>query len=138
MFTLHPQLKQDTWLLGKFPLSLVLLHKNACFPWCIMVPQRDSIREIYQLNQNDRQQLLDESCRLSEVMTEIFNPDKMNIAAIGNMVPQLHVHHVARFSTDPAWPGTVWGTVTEQKTYSEDNLSSLRKNFHSRLDHFSQ
>ena len=111
MFQLDAQLEADTQVLGAFPLSLLLLSKDANYPWCILVPQREGLREIYQLNQLDRQQLLNESCLLAETLTDLFQADKINVATIGNMVPQLHMHHVARFKTDAAWPGPVWGAV---------------------------
>ena len=112
MFQLDAQLEADTQVLGAFPLSLLLLSKDANYPWCILVPQREGLREIYQLNQLDRQQLLNESCLLAETLANLFQADKINVATIGNMVPQLHMHHVARFKTDAAWPGPVWGAVS--------------------------
>ncbi len=121
MFTLHTQLAADTECLGVLPLSLVLLSKDANYPWCILVPQRPDIREIHQLEHGDRQQLLEESCLLAEVMETLFTPTKMNIAALGNMVPQLHIHHIARFEEDLAWPKPIWGEVPS-KPYPEDQL----------------
>ncbi len=112
MFKLHHQLAADTHVVGHFPLSLLLLCKDANYPWCILVPKQEEIREIHQLNKEDRQQLLDESCALAEVMESLYQPVKMNVAALGNMVPQLHIHHIARFKTDPAWPGPIWGKVS--------------------------
>ena len=104
MFQLHERLLADTVLVAEFTLSLVLLSKDANYPWIILVPKRHSIQEVYQLDIEDRQQLLHESCVVAETMTALFRPDKLNIATIGNMVPQLHMHHVARFSNDGAWP----------------------------------
>lgn len=109
MFALHPLLEQDTTPLGQFKLCLVLLHKDANYPWCILVPKRSGIREIHHLSEKDQQQLIRESSHLSEVMTSLFAPTTMNIAALGNLVPQLHMHHVARFDGDAAWPASVWG-----------------------------
>lgn len=111
MFELHNQLKQDTVTVGSLPLSLVLLHKDSQYPWLILVPQREEVTEIHHLDAEDRQQLMEESCRLAEVMVDLFAPRKMNLAALGNMVPQLHLHHIARFENDPAWPQPVWGKV---------------------------
>ena len=110
MFAVHPQLKQDCIVVGNFPLSLLLLHKDSRFPWFILVPMRDGISEVFQLSPEDRQQLHRESDYLSEQLAKRFNADKMNIAAIGNVVPQLHVHHVVRYKTDPVWPAPVWGS----------------------------
>ena len=110
-FELDPQLASDTVVLGKFPLSLVLLSRDANYPWCILVPRRKGLREVHHLSADDRIQLSNESCHLAEVMADLFVPDKMNIAALGNMVPQLHIHHIARFKNDVAWPGPVWGNT---------------------------
>lgn len=132
MFSLHPQLQQDCIELGNFPLSMLLLNRDAHYPWCILVPRRDSIREIHHLADEDRIQLIRESCHLAEVMTDLFTPDKMNIAALGNQVPQLHVHHVARFENDPAWPNPVWGRVPA-KDYEKEALESLLKRLRSAL-----
>lgn len=109
MFELHPRLAQDTWVVGDFPLCRLLLMNDAGYPWFILVPCRDGIREIYQLTPTDQQQLLGESSQLSEVLQRLFQADKLNIAALGNMVPQLHVHHIVRYQTDQAWPQPVWG-----------------------------
>ena len=109
-FALHPRLENDTIVIGHFPLSLLLLHKDANYPWFILVPQRTQA-EIYQLDEADRSQLMKESCLLAEALNSVFEPDKLNLATIGNMVPQLHYHHVVRFKNDPAWPGPVWGAV---------------------------
>ena len=121
-FELDPQLTADTVVLGKFPLSLVLLSRDANYPWCILVPRRKGIREAHHLSEEDRIQLTNESCHLAEVMADLFVPDKMNVAALGNMVSQLHLHHVARFKDDPAWPKPIWGVV-EAKGYSEEELA---------------
>jgi len=109
MFKIHPQLENDTVTLGQFKLCLVLLHRDANYPWCILVPKRAGIREIHHLSESDQQQLIRESSHLSEVMTSLFAPITMNIAALGNIVHQLHIHHVARFEGDAAWPASVWG-----------------------------
>ena len=122
MFQLDPRLEADTQLLGAFPLSLLLLSKDANYPWCILVPQREGMREIYQLNEADRQQLLDESCLVAETLADLFGADKINVATIGNMVPQPHMHHVVRFKTDAAWPGPVWGAVAAA-TYPQQLLT---------------
>ncbi len=129
MFELHQQLLIDTSVVGHFELSLVLLHKDSNFPWCILVPMRSNVEEIRQLAQADQVQLLQESSRLVEVMEDLFAPDKMNIATLGNLVPQLHVHHVARYKTDPCWPQPIWGKV-DVAPYTEidqaDRIQRLR------------
>jgi len=129
-FQLHPQLKQDCLEIGQFKLSRLLLMNDSQYPWCILVPERKGISEIYQLQEQDRQLLQQESCFLSEKLAEIYHADKMNIAAIGNKVPQLHIHHIVRYRTDKAWPAPVWDKF-DASPYSEkqikENLSLLRR-----------
>lgn len=122
MFELHPKLAADCIVLGEFELSLLLLSKDSRYPWCILVPRRPALTEIHDLDRTGRIQLMDESCLLAETMTALFNPDKMNVAVLGNLVPQLHMHHVARYTTDAAWPGPIWG-VGERQDYSGDDLA---------------
>lgn len=126
MFTLHPQLQQDSLTLGHFQLSRLLLSRDANYPWCILVPARTDVTEIHHLAIEDRQQLLVESCQLSEAMVDLFTPDKMNIAVLGNIVPQLHMHHVARYRNDPAWPGPIWGALPSQP-YKDTDLNARAK-----------
>ena len=109
MFHLHPQLETDTFFVRKLPLSLLLLSRDSQYPWFILVPRRSDITEIYQLSDSDQQQLLHESSELSRILMSYFNGDKLNVATIGNMVPQLHQHHIVRFRNDIAWPKPVWG-----------------------------
>lgn len=111
MFELHPRLAADSVVIGRFDLSLLLLSKDANYPWCILVPQVEDVFEIHHLSEEEQIQLMRESCRLSEVMTSLFDAHKMNVAALGNVVRQLHVHHIARFENDPAWPQPVWGKL---------------------------
>lgn len=108
-FVLHPQLAADCHLIGDLPLSRALLLNDRRYPWVILVPRRQDVREIYQLSSADRSQLLGESCQVGELLMEAFGGDKLNIGALGNLVPQLHVHHIVRHVDDPAWPGPVWG-----------------------------
>lgn len=132
MFELHPQLKKDTVIVGQFKLSLVLLHRDANFPWCILVPKREKMREIHHLADEDQIQLIRESSHLSEVMTSLFAPTTMNIAELGNMVPQLHLHHVARFEGDPAWPKAIWGTCPPAE-YDPEELAERVTRLHASL-----
>jgi diadenosine tetraphosphate (Ap4A) HIT family hydrolase len=125
MFELHPRLAQDGLPLGRFPLCRLLLMNESRYPWFILVPERPTVSEIYQLPEADRIQLLRESCALSEVLAELFRADKLNVAAIGNRVPQLHVHHVVRYRNDPAWPAPVWGRF-EPLSYTEAALADIR------------
>lgn len=109
MFQLHERLAADTHSLGRSRLCEILLMNDRTWPWIILVPAVPDIREIYWLDKEQQQRLLEESSTLSQGMMEIFGGDKMNVAALGNMVPQLHLHHIVRFEGDPAWPGPVWG-----------------------------
>ena len=110
-FIVHPRLVADCLIVGDWALSRVLLMNDAQYPWCILVPRREGVRDLHHLAVADRQLVMEESCRLSAAMEQLFQPVKMNVAALGNMVPQLHLHHIARFETDPAWPAPVWGKV---------------------------
>jgi diadenosine tetraphosphate (Ap4A) HIT family hydrolase len=129
---IHPQLANDCLLLGRFTLSHLLLMRDANYPWCILVPDREGVAEIYQLSEADQQQLLRESSQLSLAMAAAFSPDKLNVAALGNVVPQLHIHHIARYKTDAAWPAPVWGRVA-LKPYAEDELAAVVQSLKSRL-----
>lgn len=108
-FQLHPRLQQDCIVIGSFELSLLLLMNDNHYPWFILVPQRADIKEIYQLRETEQQLLQAESCRLAQTLATVYQADKMNIAAIGNLVPQLHLHHVVRYQNDAAWPAPIWG-----------------------------
>lgn len=110
-FELHPQLCADTEEVCQLNLCTVLLAKDANYPWVILVPMRANIREVHELSAKDQQFLMQETVMVSAQMQRLFAADKMNIAALGNMVPQLHMHVIARFMTDPAWPAPIWGVV---------------------------
>ena len=120
MFELHSQLQKDTLPLGRFSLCRLLLMNDANYPWFILVPERENVREIHELGDADRHQLWEESVELSRVLTTLFKPDKLNIAALGNQVPQLHVHHIVRYTHDPAWPHPVWGRLPPKPYYSAE------------------
>ncbi len=111
MFTLHPRLDADCSPVGDLPLCRVLMLEDASYPWLILVPRLPDMREIHGLCRAQQHQLIDESSQVAQTMVALFQPDKMNVAALGNLVPQLHLHHVARFEADPAWPGPVWGAA---------------------------
>ena len=129
MFSLHPQLAADTLRLGDFPLSHCLLMNDMHYPWLILVPRVENIREIFELSEKNQQQLLWESSWLSERLSKHFNADKINIGALGNMVPQLHLHHIARYQNDAAWPSPVWGKHPAQ-AYTADKLHALKEQLH--------
>ena len=110
-FSLAPQLEADTVPVGDLPLSRVLLMNDANYPWLILVPRLPGITEIIDLEANVQTQLLSEIARVSAALKSLTGCDKLNVAALGNVVPQLHVHVIARFKTDAAWPKPVWGVV---------------------------
>jgi len=109
VFVLDQRLLQDTLPVGDFPLSRVLLSNDAQYPWFILVPRRASICEIFQLSDDDQLQLWKETTVLSRTLQQLFNADKMNVGALGNVVSQLHMHVIVRHQHDAAWPAPVWG-----------------------------
>ncbi|MBY6031962.1 HIT family protein [Marinobacter daepoensis] len=133
MFQLHERLAADTHKLGESRLCEVLLMNDSTWPWVILVPRVPGVREIYELDQQQQQRLLAESSALSEGMMALFSGDKMNVAALGNMVPQLHLHHIVRFEGDPAWPGPVWGTQPPV-SYEAGQLAGVAAKFQALLD----
>lgn len=110
-FTLHPQLERDTVNLGDLPLCRVLIIQDANYPWLLLVPRRHEVIEILDLDEVEQAQLMTETTRVARALKEVTKCDKLNIAALGNVVPQLHVHIIARRKTDAAWPRPVWGAV---------------------------
>lgn len=125
-FRLHPQLEADTVSLGRSELCEIRLMNDRTWPWVLLIPRRPDIREIYQLPVKDQQRLLAESSWLGEGMMAAFSGDKLNVAALGNKVPQLHLHHIVRREGDVAWPGPVWG-VQAPVPYSSDELAACRE-----------
>jgi diadenosine tetraphosphate (Ap4A) HIT family hydrolase len=112
-FVLDRRLAADTVELTRWPLSLVLLINERRWPWLILVPRRPELRDLDDLPPAGRTVLIEETARASRVLKDTVRPAKINVAALGNMVPQLHIHVVARFADDPAWPRPVWGTPPE-------------------------
>lgn len=125
MFQMHEHLKRDCIVIGRFPLSILLLMNDSNYPWFILVPMRENIQEIYQLEQEDQALLSKESSYLSQRLADRFKADKMNVAALGNQVPQLHIHHIVRYRADVAWPRPIWGAFAT-KPYTEDELKMMR------------
>ena len=122
-FSLHPQLLRDCITLGESKLCEILLLNDQQFPWLILVPKIESICEIFQLDEQDQLSLATETNHIGQLMMEHFKGDKLNIGALGNLVPQLHVHVIVRFKEDPAWPKPVWGNYSAQ-TYSTQDLNA--------------
>lgn len=136
VFQLHPQLQQDSFALGCFDLCELRVINDSQYPWFILVPQRPNIREIYQLEPTDQQQLQAESCYLAEQLALLYHADKMNVAAIGNIVPQLHIHHIVRFRQDKAWPAPVWGkypAIPYSDSHWAETLKHLQQQLNTRL-----
>jgi diadenosine tetraphosphate (Ap4A) HIT family hydrolase len=124
MFELHSQLQADCIPAGDFPLCRLLLLNDRQYPWLVLVPRRAELREVFELAEADRAQFHVESYLLAQVLSETFKADKMNVAALGNMVPQLHVHHIVRYRQDPAWPAPVWGKLPAVP-YAENELADM-------------
>jgi diadenosine tetraphosphate (Ap4A) HIT family hydrolase len=131
-FQLHPRLAQDCHEIGNFELCRLLLMNDNQYPWLILVPEKPGINEMYQLSTEERRLLIDESCYLAENLAEMFNADKMNVAAIGNIVTQLHVHHIVRYRHDKAWPQPVWGKF-DALPYTPEQLADMVQRLQSRL-----
>lgn len=110
-FQLHARLAQDTVEVARWELSLVLLMRERLWPWLVLVPRRPALREIHELAPADRALLMEEIARVSAALQRATAADKINVGAIGNLVPQFHVHVVARREGDPAWPKPVWGAM---------------------------
>lgn len=129
MFELHPQLAQDCIAVGDLPLSRLLLMNDSQFPWLILVPRRREVTELFELSAVDQAQLQAEMSGLGQVLKDTFRADKINIAALGNMVSQLHVHVIVRYRDDPAWPAPIWGKLPPVRYDSEtldERLGQLR------------
>lgn len=123
-FTLHPQLEADTAPFRELELSTVRIMDNGLLPWLILVPRVADARDLIDLSEAHQLQLTREVAAASHSLRGAFKPDKLNVAALGNIVPQLHVHVIARFSTDPAWPKPVWGNLPAAP-YSEAQLGEF-------------
>ncbi|MBF0324410.1 MAG: HIT family protein [Alphaproteobacteria bacterium] len=128
MFELHPRLTADTIPVTDWPLCRVMLMRDANYPWLVLVPRRHGVTEIHELDQSDRQTLIEEIAAASQRLQNLTQAYKINVAALGNVVQQLHVHVIARFTTDPAWPNPVWGAVPA-KPYADSEMTRLLEAF---------
>ena len=126
MFALDPRLQQDTLPIGDFPLCRLLLSNDSNYPWFILVPRRDDISEIFQLGVSEQQQLWQETTALAELLKDSFDADKLNVAALGNVVSQLHMHVIVRKRDDAAWPAPVWGKVAA-RPYTAEQIAAVRE-----------
>jgi diadenosine tetraphosphate (Ap4A) HIT family hydrolase len=125
-FALHPRLAAAGVRVAESGLSLLLLTNERRYPWLTLVPKVAGMSELHELDEDDRSRLFEESCAVSRALALDFSADKVNIGMLGNVVPQLHIHHVARFLDDPAWPAPVWGH-SARELYAPDALSALRQ-----------
>jgi diadenosine tetraphosphate (Ap4A) HIT family hydrolase len=129
-WSLHPQLAKDTISIGDLPLSRVLLINDANYPWLLLVPRRVGVSEMIDLDEVEQAQLWTEIARTGRALKAVTECDKLNIAALGNVVPQLHVHVIARRAGDAAWPKPVWGAVPpiDHDKYEVDRfIAALRR-----------
>ncbi len=132
MFELNPRLEADTdWVLD-LQLSRVLLMNDSRYPWLILVPRIPNVREWLDLSSTDQALLLAEQLQVSQCLQTLLSPDKLNIATLGNIVPQLHLHIIARFETDFAWPSPVWGRGDSVR-YPPDEKVALLAHYRSAL-----
>lgn len=123
-FVLDQRLENDSVFICNLKLSQVRLHKNGAFPWVMLIPQRPDVVEILDLNDDDQDVLWNEIIFASNIVKKLFKPKKLNVANIGCVVPQLHVHVVARYEEDKAWPGPIWnsGVKRDYELAEAENL----------------
>lgn len=133
MFVLDSRLQQDSLVLGDFPLCQLLLSKDANYPWFILVPRHADISEVFQLDADTQQQLWSETGYLAEALKTAFAADKMNVASLGNVVSQLHMHVIVRYRDDAAWPAPVWGKCQAQ-AYTDEQVEGIRQRLRAALD----
>jgi diadenosine tetraphosphate (Ap4A) HIT family hydrolase len=133
-FPIHSALLNSSVELAQLPLSTLLLVNDSQFPWLILVPRKADISEIYELEWEDQQQLMNESSLIAEMMMMLFEGDKMNIAAIGNICPQLHLHHVVRYKNDLCWPDPIWGKHSPV-SYDDQQLQEITQKILDSLAH---
>ncbi|MDO6428784.1 HIT domain-containing protein [Thalassotalea sp. 1_MG-2023] len=124
-FQLNAMLSKDSIELLELPLCKLLLMNDNQYPWFVLVPKVNDVQDIYQLDWQDQQQLLNESSMLSEILMQKFQGKKMNVAALGNICPQLHLHHIVRFEEDKAWPKPIWG-LFPMKPYNEAEIEKIK------------
>ncbi|MBU3022603.1 HIT domain-containing protein [Aestuariibacter sp. A3R04] len=132
MFELDARLNNDTVFITDLPLCRVLLMNDSQFPWVILVPRVAGATEFTDLDEKQMTQYTFESLLCSEILSVLYKPDKMNIAALGNIVKQLHIHHVVRFDCDVAWPAPVWGrqpAVPYEPAILDEHVSRLKQAF---------
>ena len=130
-FSLDERIESDSILIGDLPLCKFLLMNDSNYPWFLLVPRRVEIKEIFDLSEDDRKQLDFETVEVSKFIKSSFNPEKINIASLGNIVSQFHVHIIARYTDDISWPDPVWGKYpnNEYKGTQSEDLLKISKSF---------
>ena len=126
-FVVDKRIQNSSFLLGEWTLSSLYLKNDADFPWIILVPRENHVEEIFQLSKTNQKQLIAEITALSQLMKTYFEPDKLNVGALGNIVAQLHIHVVARYKTDKMWPHGVWQPNSQATAYNPAILDKLLK-----------
>jgi diadenosine tetraphosphate (Ap4A) HIT family hydrolase len=127
-FDINKKLERDTILIQSLSLSDILLHRNSFFPWFIMLPRRNGVKEIIDLSKDDQLILLEEIDVLSRFVKNNFLCHKLNVANIGNIVAQLHIHVIARHDQDEAWPNPVWG-ISGSRAYDKKEVEKIKSDF---------
>lgn len=125
-WSMHPQLAADSHPVAVLGLSDLQLMDDANYPWLVLVPRVAGARELTDLDADQRAALVEEIARVERLLLDVFEPHKLNVAALGNLVPQLHVHVIARFEDDPAWPAPVWGRVASRPYPPEALVDRVR------------
>ena len=130
MFELHPSLQKKDYICD-LPFCTVLFEDNALCPWIFLVPRKQNIRNMLDLTTEERLTLMKEIEIAEQIMVKLFNPTQTNVAMIGNLTPQLHVHVICRYDTDPYWPGTVWNQPAKKYPHSakEEIMNRIKKEF---------
>lgn len=123
-FNLNETLEKDSLMVCDLDLCQVRLINDSQYPWFILVPRKNGLVEIIDLDENEQALLWRESALLSRCLRKIFSPDKLNLGMLGNVVSQLHIHHIGRFKTDLAWPGPIWGQH-KMKAYEQEESEGL-------------
>lgn len=136
-FTLHKQLEAESAFVRDLAFSQLRLQNQKIVPWLILVPRRSDVIEIYKLSANERAQLMDEIVQASRAVEELYKPFKINIAALGNVVPQIHVHVIGRYENDPVWPAPVWGRL-QPAPYEPEALEKEKQRLNEFFDRFTE
>ncbi len=126
-FVLDHRLEESSFFIEDWPLCRVALRNDKTWPWLYLVPRREGVQEFCDLNEVDQQQLMQEISRAQKALQNLYKPTKINTAALGNMVPQLHIHVFARFKEDPAWPSPVWAVQGAEIPYTESEKNEAIK-----------